>query len=159
VVRTADFNNDGLIDCVDIDSLVMEIVEGTHNPTFDMTGDGVVDTADLDEWRVQGGAANLPSGNPYLVGDANLDGGVGGQDFIRWNANKFTSVAAWCSGDFTADRMVDEADFFLWNDNKFMSSESVSAVPEPGMGVFLNAILDHGTRVSPSVAVRPLKSI
>jgi hypothetical protein len=32
---------------------------------------------------------------------------------------------------------VDGLDFVLWNDNKFTSSDSVSAVPEPCMGVFL----------------------
>jgi alpha-tubulin suppressor-like RCC1 family protein len=138
-VSAPDFNNDGLIDCVDIDSLVVEIVAGTDNSDFDLTGDGLVNTADLDEWLVQGGAANLPSGNPYLVGDANLDGSVGGQDFIRWNANKFTSTAAWCGGDFNADGVVDGLDFVLWNDNKFTSSDGVSAVPEPSTVVVLFA--------------------
>lgn len=128
----ADLNNDGQIDCADIDSLVIEIVAGTHNPAFDMTSDGSVDTADLDEWRVLGGAANLLSGNPYLEADANLDGTVDGQDLLVWNASKFTSTAAWCSGDFNADGTVDGQDFLLWNANKFTSSDSgVSAVPEP----------------------------
>ena len=64
-----------------------------------------------------------------------------GLDFIAWNDNKFTSVAAWCSGDFTADGTVDEADFFLWNENKFMSADSASAVPEPTTGVLLFAAM------------------
>lgn len=137
----ADFNGDGLIDCLDIDSLVAEIVAGTNAPDFDLTGDGIVNIEDLDEWRIQGGAANLPSGNPYLEADANLDGVVDGLDFVVWNANKFTSVAAWCSGDFTADGMVDESDFVLWNENKFMSFDGISAVPEPGLGVLMMAAL------------------
>jgi hypothetical protein len=134
-----DFNSDGILDCIDIDSLVAEIVAGTNTSTFDLTRDGVVDTADLYEWRVQGGAANLQSGNPYLVGDANLDGAVGGEDFIAWNDHKFTSVAAWCSGDFNADGTVNGQDFDLWNDNKFTSSDGVSAVPEPSTVVVLFA--------------------
>lgn len=137
VLPDADFNDDGLIDCVDVDSLVAEIFAGAHTLEFDMTGDGLVDVADLDEWRVQAGAANLPSGNPYLVGDADLDGAVDGQDFIRWNENQFTATAAWCSGDFNAERVVDGEDFTLWNDNKFMSSDGVDVVPEPGAGTLL----------------------
>jgi hypothetical protein len=136
-----DFDHNGLHECVDVDDLVAEIVAGTHTSSFDLTGDGFVDAADLDEWLVQGGAANLPSGNPYLVGDANLDGTVDGLDFIEWNDHKFTSVAAWCSGDFNADGVIDGQDFILWNENKFTSSDGLSAVPEPGMGVILIAAL------------------
>jgi probable HAF family extracellular repeat protein len=136
-----DFNNDGQLNCTDIDALVAEIVAGANGSDFDLTGDGLVNIADLNEWRVQGGAANLPSGNPYLVADANLDGAVGGEDFIAWNDHKFTSVAAWCSGDFTADGTVDGQDFDLWNDNKFLSSDAVNAVPEPSAGVLLIAAL------------------
>lgn len=44
-----------------------------------------------------------------------------GLDFVRWNANKFTSTAAWSAGNFTADGVVDGADFILWNANKFTS--------------------------------------
>jgi hypothetical protein len=37
--------------------------------------------------------------------------------------------------------MVNGEDFALWNDNKFMSANNVSAVPEPGTGVFIVAAL------------------
>ncbi len=127
----ADLNGDGLIDCVDVDSLVAEIVAGTHGSGLDLTADGLVNNDDLDEWLVQGGAANLPSGNPYLPGDANLDGVVDGSDFNVWNANKFSGTAAWCSGDFNADGSIDGSDFNIWNSNKFTSANAVSAVPEP----------------------------
>jgi DNA-binding beta-propeller fold protein YncE len=53
IVPDVDFNNDGLIDCVDVDSLVTEIAAGTNNLSFDLTSDGFVNVADLDEWRVQ----------------------------------------------------------------------------------------------------------
>jgi hypothetical protein len=55
---------------------------------------------------------------------------VDGSDFGVWNANKFTSVAEWCSGDFTADGVIDGSDFGAWNSNKFTSSDSAT-VPEP----------------------------
>ena len=101
---SGDFDGDSDYDCDDIDALVGEIVAGTNNSDFDLTGDGVVDTADLAEWRAEAGAVNLASGEAYLEGDANLDGSVDVGDFNIWNGNKFTSVAAWCSGDFNAGR-------------------------------------------------------
>ncbi|MEM8679706.1 MAG: hypothetical protein AAGF97_10180, partial [Planctomycetota bacterium] len=132
MISDPDFNQDGMLDCLDADALVAEIVAGTNMAPFDLTGDGAVDNLDLDQWLADAGAANLASGNPYLVGDANLDGNVDGADFVAWNSNKFTAVAAWCSGDFNADGLVDGSDFIAWNDNKFTSADAAMiAVPEP----------------------------
>ena len=72
----------------------MEIAAATNNLSFDLTGDGSVDLDDRDQWLADAGALNLPSANPFLVGDANLDGAVDGQDFIAWNANKFTPTVS-----------------------------------------------------------------
>ena len=112
---------------------MQDIASGINTNSFDLTGDGLVNGSDLTEWLTIAGATNLPSGNAYLVGDANLDGTVDGQDFIAWNNSKFTSTAAWCSGDFNADGAVDGQDFIAWNANKFQSADGLgsSAVPEP----------------------------
>ena len=126
-----DFDNNDVCDIDDIDALVMEVVAGTNDPAFDLTGDNVVDIDDMDEWRAVAGAENLSSGNPYLVGDATLDGTVDGLDFIEWNDNKFTSSGKWSLADFTADGNTDGLDFIEWNNNKFMSADGVTAVPEP----------------------------
>jgi hypothetical protein len=56
---------------------------------------------------------------PYSPGDANLDGVVDTQDFAIWNANRFTSEAAWSRGDFNADGVVDGSDFNVWLKNRF----------------------------------------
>jgi fibronectin-binding autotransporter adhesin len=129
---SGDFNNDGLFNCTDINSLVGQMVLGSNNPQFDMTGDGLVNQADLVQWRTIAGSINLASGNPYLPGDGNLDGVVDGSDFGIWNGNKFTTIAAWCSGDYSADGIVDGSDFGIWNGNKFTSSDGgLAAVPEP----------------------------
>lgn len=136
LMTSGDFNGDGNFDCQDIDSLVSEIANGTNNSLFDVTGDGLVNVADRDEWLAQAGAANLPSGSPYLLGDADLDGFVDGTDFLAWNSSKFSNTAAWCSGDFTADGVVDGADFLAWNSNKFTSADAL-AVPEPAVGGLL----------------------
>jgi hypothetical protein len=120
-VLGGDFNNDGQFDCADIDALVAQIASGGNDPFFDLTGDSIVDLLDRNAWLAIAAAANGLS-STYLVGDANLDGVVDGLDFIAWNDNKFTSVAAWCDGDFNADGIVDGLDFILWNENKFQSS-------------------------------------
>ena len=116
---------------VDADALVAAIVAGTNPPFFDLTDDGQVDAADLSAWLTVGGAFHLGQGRSFLGGDANLDGIVDGLDFIRWNDNKFTSMAAWSAGDFNADGVVDGLDFVIWNGNKFQSSDGGIAVPEP----------------------------
>jgi hypothetical protein len=121
-----------LYNCVDVDGLVAAIVSATNPASFDLNADTLVNGDDLTEWRTIAGAANLASQNPYLPGDINLDGSVDGSDFNIWNANKFTSVAAWCSGDITADGSIDGSDFNVWNAFKFQSSDSgTSVVPEP----------------------------
>ncbi len=128
----ADFDQDGNLDCRDVDALVMEIVQGTNTGIFDLNHDRFVTVADLGSWLTEAGAVNLASGNPYLPGDANLDGFVDGSDFIIWNSNKFTSANGWCRADFNADGFVDGSDFIIWNAHKFTSSETLVAVPEPG---------------------------
>lgn len=132
-----DFDMDGDFACADVDALVAEIVALTNDLVFDMTGDGLVDRLDLTQWLATAGSVNNASGNPYLPGDANLDGVVDGLDFINWNDNKFTDHPAWCGGDFTADGIVDGLDFIVWNQFKF--STSLAEVPEP-VGMTLCAV-------------------
>jgi hypothetical protein len=126
-----DFDEDGDYDCQDVDLLVAAIAAGSSDLLFDLTGDADVTTADLDLWLALAGAANLPSGNAYLPGDANLDGSVDGLDFLEWNHHKFTSLAAWCAGDFNADGQVDGPDFVIWNSHKF---QTAGTSEEPRIG-------------------------
>ena len=126
-----DFNLDAYFDCADVDALVAEIVAGTNDPQFDLTDDTLVDRADLDQWLANAGAVNLPSGNPFLPGDATLDGNVDGSDFGEWNMNKFSFVPSWCKGDFDANGRIDGSDFGIWNTHKFQSSNNSAHVPEP----------------------------
>ncbi len=130
-----DFNGDGAFDCFDIDALVAAIAAGGNDPTYDMSGDGLVDIIDRDAWLVAAGAANLPSGAPYLLGDATLNGVVDVSDFNAWNAHKFTTSPSWCNGDFTANGVVDVSDFNIWNTHKFTASAAfnrpAAAVSKP----------------------------
>ncbi len=140
-----DFDANGVLECDDVDALVVEIVGGTNGASFDLTNDGLVNQSDLQAWLTIAGAANLVSGNSYLSGDANLDGTVDGSDFIIWNEHKFSSVPAWCAGDFNADGSVDGSDFILWNMFKFQNADGadeVVPVPEPiGLWVCLLGML------------------
>lgn len=126
-----DFNSDGVLNLPDIDLLVAEIAAGSNSIFFDLTGDQAVDLDDRDAWLAIAGAANLPSGNSYLLGDANLDGVVDGQDFIAWNAHKFQATARWQDGDFNADGVVDGQDFIVWNASKFQSANSLPLLTAP----------------------------
>lgn len=144
-VVTGDFDNNGIWDCADINALTAAVANGSTDLSFDMNGDGIISPADVTDatvgWLAVGGAnSTATGGNPFLVGDADLNGVVDGTDFIAWNAAKFTSNTDWCAGNFNADSSVDGSDFIEWNANKFTSSAallsaslsaSVSQVPEP----------------------------
>ena len=136
VVIDGDFNGDGTYDCLDIDALVAEIAAGTNDGQFDLSGNGLVNTEDLDLWLAEAGSINLPSGSPYLPGDANLDGTVDGGDFLIWNDFKFSSTGAWCQADFNADGTTDGGDFLIWNNFKFTSS----VVAPPNMPAEIDVI-------------------
>ena len=118
---SGDFNGDGEFDCADVDALTNAIASGSTNLLYDVTGDNIVDGSDLDEWVL-----NLKG---TLFGDANLDFVVDGNDFLVWNANKFTAETAWCTGDFSANGVTDGVDFLIWNGNKFQSADGRPAVP------------------------------
>ena len=134
---SGDFNDDGAWDCSDINSLSAAVAAGSGNLDFDMNSDGAVTAADITDadtgWLTIGGLNNpdQTGGNPFLAGDANLDGSVDVSDFNNWNSSKFTDTPAWCAGDFNANGVVDVSDFNIWNANKFQSSRLMVAVPEP----------------------------
>jgi predicted outer membrane repeat protein len=123
---TEDFDGDGDADCADINALSLASSLGTNDPMFDLNGDTLVNAADIDAWLIAAGArpeyAASTGGNPFFVGDADLDGNVNGQDFVIWNNAKFTTNANFCDGDFNGDGFVNGQDFVAWNSNKFKSS-------------------------------------
>ena len=123
--------NDGVCDIDDLDPLTVEAGMGTNDLAFDLNNDGMVNRADVQQWLVDAGArpenAALTGGNPFLEGDANLDGAVDGADFISWNSAKFTTAKEWSTGNFDANAATDGSDFILWNMFKFQSSMSPAA--------------------------------
>ena len=113
--RPADFDGNGILDVADVDMLVGGVVNQTEPERFDMNGDGNLDVLDVNDWLAVAGARNNASGDPYIMGDANLDGSVDGSDFSYWNTNKFQLTGLWSAGDFNADGSTDGSDFSLWN--------------------------------------------
>lgn len=132
-IIAGDFNGDAQMNGTDIDALVAEIAIGANTESFDLTGDSLVNLDDLDWWLVAAGNMNLPAGNPYLAGDANLDGAVDAADFNAWNAHKFSALASWTAGDFNANGMIDGEDLLIWNANKYTTADNGGSVPEPAM--------------------------
>jgi hypothetical protein len=128
-----DFDVDGNCNGVDIDLLGQEIIAGTNNSVFDLTGDKLVDLADQDRWRADAATEN-GFAEPYLNGDANLDGSVLVGDLNAVGTNWQSSPAAWSGGDFNADGIVDVADLNLlalhWQ-KSIPAAAAPAAVPEP----------------------------
>jgi hypothetical protein len=120
----ADFNSDGQLNAQDIDALFAQIAAGTNPPPYDLNGDGLVNLVERDLWLAVAGAVNLPSGNSYRLGDANLDGVVNNIDFDIWNLNKYTVATQWSKGNFNADGFIDGSDFNIWNENKSTAAGS-----------------------------------
>ena len=137
-----DFNNDELCDVVDIDLLGKEIIAGTNNADFDMNGDGVVNLADQDQWRGEAATENGFS-EPYLPGDADLDGSVLVADLNIVGTNWQQSPDPWGSGDFNVDGVVDVADLNLLalNWQQSIPTAAAAAVPEPSTMTFVLTVL------------------
>ena len=100
----------------DLDLLSAAIAFGNHPSGFDLTDDGFVNLDDQNAWLVAAGAANLPSGRPYPLGDANLDGLFDSADFVQvFQAGKYEDGiednAVWSTGDWNGDGDFDSADF------------------------------------------------
>ena len=127
---SCDFDGLNGCDINDIDALITEIVAGTNRPHYDLNQDGIVDLADRDRWLAEA-AAVAGFASPYLLGDANLDGMVDGQDFFIWNSNKFSSTGKWSQGDWNADGITDGQDYIIWSGNKFQSSNVQQAPRTP----------------------------
>jgi hypothetical protein len=156
---TGDFNNDGLWNCTDINALTAAIASGSTDLSFDMNGDGTITPADVTSpgngWLAVGGANNpgATGGDPFLLGDADLNGNVGSSDFTIWFNNRFTNTAAWCSGDFTSDGKIDGQDFGHWNTNNGMSSAAGIRRTAGLQGLSYGASRRGGTRSTSPVCL------
>ena len=129
-----DYDGDGCMDTEDIDALVAEIVAGTNELTFDLTGDEVVNDTDLNQWLSEAASVNGLV-DSYLAGDSNLDGAVNATDLNNLALNWRQNTSEWSGGDFTANGVVDSADLnalaLNWRQSIPMASAVSAPVPEP----------------------------
>ncbi len=144
-----DFNRNSVCDVVDIDLLGKEIIAGTNNTDFDLTDDGLVNLTDQDQWRADAADKNGWA-EPYLNGDANLDGRVTALDLNALGGNWNGTPDPWSDGDFNADGNVNAQDLNLlalnWQ-KSIPAAASPENVPEPSgmvllyISVFLAALM------------------
>jgi hypothetical protein len=142
-----DFDANGIVDVMDVDSLVGEIVAGSDDLAFDLSNDGTVDEADLTQWLAYAATENGFVA-PYLFGDANLDGKVNVSDLNTIGRHWTQSVSRWSAGDFNADGTIDAPDLNSLGQNWHLtiSSASPPAIPEPasqflfGVGAIVVAV-------------------
>lgn len=117
-----DFRANGELDVRDIQALDRELRNGGYDRAMDLNGDGVLDTADKKIW--------LEDLVGTRVGDANLDGTVGFDDFVEMSQN-FGGSGRWNTGDFDNDRQVGFSDFVALSINYGFVRPTSAAVPEP----------------------------
>ena len=105
-----DFNNDGVIDAVDMDLLCAAMHQDDPPPQFDLTSDGVVNDQDRD--------AMVFNELKSTYGDANLDGQFDSSDlvfvFVSGEYEDGTSGnSGWSAGDWNCDLEFDSSDLVL----------------------------------------------
>ncbi len=118
--KPCDLNGSGTCTVEDIDLLVAEVIRGNKS------------LSDIDQWRADAAAEN-GFAEPYLVGDANLDGTVDAQDLNSLGRNWQSATGLWSSGDFNADNLIDAQDLNGVGGNwqKTIAAAAPAVVPEP----------------------------
>jgi hypothetical protein len=142
-----DYDLNGNVDATDLDLLCGGL--HTNDRIYDLDFDDVVDGADIEE-MVTGILGTI-------MGDANLDNTVDGQDFLIWNDHKFQPSNGWSEGDFNCDGTTDGQDFIIWNENKFTSADGSSPLTV-GLAASVEQ-LDHAVSRTPiKIAIPPKKN-
>lgn len=141
-----DFNQDGVLDAIDIDSLSAEVLAETNNPSFDVSGDSLVNADDRRVW--------VNDLRLTYFGDSDLNGEFDEQDIVTaFVAGKYLeSSAGWTEGDWDGDLRFDEQDFILAFQAGGYGSGArgvARAVPEPtGFGILFALIVTLLLRTS-----------
>ena len=134
-----DFDGDGICDTADIDMITIELAAGGNNLDLDIDGSGAVDTGDIAEWRSVAATENGWA-EPYLAGDANLDGSINSADLNKVGLNWQQAQNRFSEGDFNGSGLVDAADLnaigLRWQDSIALAASS-AAVPEPASALML----------------------
>lgn len=105
-----DLDDDGEVDCRDIDRLFALINDGNNNGSGDFNRDGVTDRTDLDHWLAIAGHSNPAVGQAYSPADVNLDGRVDPADLNVLAQSWQQQRQSWCDGNLNGDAIVDVQD-------------------------------------------------
>ncbi|MFC1757410.1 hypothetical protein ACFL2H_01405, partial [Planctomycetota bacterium] len=125
---TGDFDQNGLLDALDIDLLSRNIMAGSEELAFDLDHNSVVDDADRLYW-----IENLMQ--TYL-GDSNLDGVFDSSDLVAvFKANEYEDTvvgnSTWSTGDWNGDGEFDSSDLVAaFKENGYEQGPRTKAVPE-----------------------------
>ena len=134
-----DFDGDGVCDIIDIDMITMELAANGNNLQFDIDNSGAVDVGDIDEWRSVAATENGWA-EPYLAGDANLDGAINSADLNKVGISWQLPQDRYSEGDFNGSGLVDAADLnfigLRWQ-QEIPLAASAAAVPEPSSVLLL----------------------
>ena len=134
-----DFNNDGVLDIKDLDTLTVAVQSGNGVALFDVDSSGVVDSQDQQYW-----VAELKQ---TWMGDSNLDGVFDGGDLITvFQAGEYEDTvktnSTWATGDWNGDAEFDSGDLVsAFQDGGYEQGPraAVNAVPEPSSSILLAA--------------------
>lgn len=124
-----DFNQDQVLDVMDIDLLTAETASGNNNAEFDLNDDMLVDQTDIQIWVVD-------LRNTW-IGDADVNGEFNTTDLVSvLSKGKYEQDldAVWSEGDWNGDGRTDSGDLvagLAGGGYEAGPRAAVSAVPEP----------------------------
>ena len=140
-----DLDDNFSCDVADLDLLTQAF--GTSNDRYNLdSSNEVIDEGDRDVWLVDAGTPVF--GEPFKLGDTNLDGVVNATDLnvlgLNWLAE---DVSGWSAADFNGDRQADNQDLNLIGVNWQSDIRPTAAtVPEPQLSWLVLATLAFSLR-------------
>ena len=135
-ILPGDFNNDGILDAVDIDLLTGAV--GGGDLGFDVNSDGAVTTDDRDYWVVEL--------RQTWFGDANMDSEFSSADFVAvFSVGEYEDAidgnSTWADGDWNGDGDFTSSDFVKsFSDGGYETgprNNAAQAVPEPSCSTWI----------------------
>ncbi len=138
----ADINDDGILNVVDVDLMLLIIRRNGTDAVADLSIDGKVDQTDLSLW--------IHDHRKTYFGDANLDGQFNSQDLtLVFQAGEYEDFvednSGWAEGDWNADGEFTSSDLVVaFQDGGYEAGprHAVNAVPEPaGLALTIPGLL------------------